>query len=229
MGVSAKMRNALRKKNLNNKKNNNGNDKNISETLMENGDTDEYCDKDTQTMYIPVIVDSGATRHCTHDDTYMNNKIKDDVTIILGNGKSVKAYSSGSIGPLENVLHVPHLRYFLFSISAYLSEPTNHRKTISFDETHMYIMEDDNVIATGTKDNNTGLYNLYITTNCKVEKKSRKSEVANITSINAATRSNKHKKRAYVLNATRKNNSKYKKNRFGNNAYAVSAMSAMSK
>ena len=67
--------------------------------------------------YINVIVDSGATRHYCNNLDIMSNVRNTNVNIMVGNGNIIRATKMGDIGCIKDVLYLPEIKHFLFSIS----------------------------------------------------------------------------------------------------------------
>lgn len=67
--------------------------------------------------YVNVIVDSGATRHCCNNLDIMSNIKNTNVNIMVGNGNIIHATKMGDIGCIKDVLYLPEIKHFLFSIS----------------------------------------------------------------------------------------------------------------
>lgn len=70
--------------------------------------------------YINVIVDSGATRHCCNNLDIMSNVRNTNINIMVGNGNIIHATKMGDIGCIKDVLYLPEMKHFLFSISYFL-------------------------------------------------------------------------------------------------------------
>ena len=70
--------------------------------------------------YINVIVDSGATRHCCNNLDIMSNVRNTNINIMVGNGSIIHATKMGDIGCIKDVLYLPEIKHFLFSISYFL-------------------------------------------------------------------------------------------------------------
>lgn len=71
--------------------------------------------------YVNVIVDSGATRHCCNNLDIMSNIRNTNVNIMVGNGNIIHATKMGDIGCIKDVLYLPEIKHFLFSISYILT------------------------------------------------------------------------------------------------------------
>ena len=71
--------------------------------------------------YVNVIVDSGATRHCCNTLDIMSNIRNTNVNIMVGNGNVIHATKMGDIGCIKDVLYLPEIKHFLFSISYMLT------------------------------------------------------------------------------------------------------------
>ena len=71
--------------------------------------------------YVNVIVDSGATRHCCNNLDIMSNIRNTNVNIMVGNGNIIHATKMGDIGCIKDVLYLPEIKHFLFSISYMLN------------------------------------------------------------------------------------------------------------
>jgi hypothetical protein len=67
--------------------------------------------------YVNVIVDSGATRHCCNNLDIMDNIRNTNINIMVGNGDTIQATKMGDIGCIKDVLYLPEIKHFLFSIS----------------------------------------------------------------------------------------------------------------
>lgn len=85
-----------------------------------------------QMPYINVIVDSGATRHCCNNLDIMTNIRNTNVNIMVGNGNIIQATKMGDIGCIKDVLYLPEIKHFLFSISYMLHTAGKQKYRVEF-------------------------------------------------------------------------------------------------
>jgi len=104
------------------------------------------------------IIDSGATTHMRKEGSIfvVHVSMKTQIKIVLGDGyeadaigrRTVALYSELSIGDeLTNVLHVLKVLHNLLNVS----RATCHGKIVQFDKTTCTILDDDKLVAVGTK------------------------------------------------------------------------------
>ena len=111
--------------------------------------------------YINMIVDSGATRHCSNHINHMTNIRNTNVIIMVGNGDILKSTKMGDIGILKDILYIPEIKHFLFSLSYFLNTTKNYGipdKSITFEKDYCEILHKRNIIARGILNEN----NLYV-------------------------------------------------------------------
>ena len=106
--------------------------------------------------YINVIVDSGATRHCCNNLDIMSNVRNTNVNIMVGNGNIIQATKMGDIGCIKDVLYLPEIKHFLFSISYMLY--TNSDIRVEFFKDGFQLKNKRKTIARGI----LGKSNLYV-------------------------------------------------------------------
>lgn len=109
--------------------------------------------------YLNVVVDSGATRHCCNNIDIMTHIRNTDVNIMVGNGNIIKATKMGNIGMIRDVLYLPEIKHFLFSLSYFLNDLCNEtsKMSVSFKKYYFEIKCDRKLLCRGLM-NNTNLY-----------------------------------------------------------------------
>ena len=108
-----------------------------------------------------MIIDSGATRHCSNYINHMTNIRNTNVTIMVGNGDILKSTKMGDIGILKDILYIPEIKHFLFSLSYFLNTTKKYGipdKSITFEKDYCEILHKRNIIARGILNEN----NLYV-------------------------------------------------------------------
>ena len=98
--------------------------------------------------YINVIIDSGASRHCCNNLDIMSNIRKTNVNIMVGNGTIIRASKMGDIGCVKDILYLPEINHFLFSISYFLN--TNSNLSVEFSNSSFSIKDDRKILGRGT-------------------------------------------------------------------------------
>lgn len=109
--------------------------------------------------YLNVVVDSGATRHCCNNIDIMTHIRNTDVNIMVGNGNIIKATKMGNIGMIRDVLYLPEIKHFLFSLSYFLNDLCNEtsKMSVSFKKYYFEIKCERKLLCRGLM-NNTNLY-----------------------------------------------------------------------
>ena len=109
--------------------------------------------------YLNVVVDSGATRHCCNNIDIMTHIRNTDVNIMVGNGNIIKATKMGNIGMIRDVLYLPEIKHFLFSLSYFLNDLCNEtsKMSVSFKKYYFEIKYERKLLCRGLM-NNTNLY-----------------------------------------------------------------------
>ena len=109
--------------------------------------------------YLNVVVDSGATRHCCNNIDIMTHIRNTDVNIMVGNGNIIKATKMGNIGMIRDVLYLPEIKHFLFSLSYFLNDLCNEtsKMSVSFKKYYFEIKYERKLLCRGLL-NNTKLY-----------------------------------------------------------------------
>lgn len=125
-----------------------------------------------QLPYINMVVDSGATRHCCNNLELMKNISNVNVNIMVGNGDIIKATKMGDIGFIKDVLYLPEINHFLFSLSFFLSQTTTIKNNIAitFKEAYCEIKSGNTVIARGMV-NEKNLYIMRLSTEFTVDER----------------------------------------------------------
>ena len=114
--------------------------------------------KKTQIPYINVIVDSGATRHCCNNLDIMNNIRNTNVNIMVGNGNIIQATKMGDIGCIKDILYLPEIKHFLFSISYMLHSMETNKCRVEFFDGGFEFKKGNKIMARGV----LATSNLYI-------------------------------------------------------------------
>jgi hypothetical protein len=122
--------------------------------------------------YNPWYIDSGATSHIASDvekldyppstSSYHHN-VKTgggESHPVVGTGTSTLQTSAGEI-KLDHVRYVPSMKRNLMSVGSI----TDSGHVVMFTNTHCWIFKEEQVIATGYRDNSNGLYYFRETTN----------------------------------------------------------------
>lgn len=102
-----------------------------------------------QMPYVNVIVDSGATRHCCNNLDIMTNIRNTNVNIMVGNGNIIQATKMGDIGCIKDVLYLPEIKHFLFSISYMIHSAGKQKYRVEFFDGGFELKHERKIIARG--------------------------------------------------------------------------------
>ena len=178
--------------------------------------------------YLNVVVDSGATRHCCNNIDIMTHIRNTDVNIMVGNGNIIKATKMGNIGMIRDVLYLPEIKHFLFSLSYFLNDLCNEtsKMSVSFKKYCFEIKYERKLLCRGLL-NNTNLYVMRMSLPKRISKsvalalQDKSLFVANLESnphkthktIRAKTKTKTKTKTKKVKNKTKKSFSRTRRRR----------------